>query len=57
MSLPRIIVPTAIITVEVTTPTKSWKLPVADVLPSSIALSMLSPLWISLSYIIAVEEA
>jgi hypothetical protein len=33
-------VPTAIITVEATTPISSWKLPVAEDLPIFIALSM-----------------
>src|SRR3990170_126519 len=38
-SLPKIIVPTAMITVEVTNPTNSFKLPVAEVLAISNALS------------------
>ena len=42
MSLARIIVPTAIIMVEDACPMKSWKLPVAEVLPISNALSMIS---------------
>ena len=40
MSLANIIVPTAIIIVEDACPMKSWKLPVAEVLPISNALSM-----------------
>ena len=35
--------PMAIIIVEATTPMNSWKLPVADFLPISKALSMLFP--------------
>ena len=45
MSLARIIVPTAIIMVEDACPMKSWKLPVAEVLPISKALSMISHLF------------
>jgi len=40
MSLPKIIVPTAIMMVDVVFPMKSWKLPVAEILPISNALSM-----------------
>ena len=39
-SLARIIVPTAIIAVEAATPTNSWKLPVAEILPIFKAFSM-----------------
>ena len=41
-SLPKIIVPTAMITVEATTPKDSFKLPVADVFAISNALSNFS---------------
>lgn len=44
MSLASIMVSTAIIMVEAATPMNSWKLPVADFLPISMAFCMVLPL-------------
>ena len=41
ISLPRIIVPIAIIMAEAATPTNSWKLPVTDFLPISKAFCII----------------